>query len=358
MRSFLIVLSGQENLAAQEVEELVGVKAVSSEAVVEFEVQKKEDFLKLLQHGQSFRRILILIDKNKNVDKLDLEKKSFPWLEFISSELSLKVVIENVKGNDNRLILARKVMSKLFRLCEDKLKFTPNIEMKHPQAEIVLCRSGEEYLLGIDLGGKDLNSRSYRVFASQASFKGDLAYYFVRQSGFKPGDKLLVGFAKDGALAIEAGLFSAHSKVSETTELSWAKFPFSKNLEIKAGKSSNVKVAAFDESSQNTIAAKKNIALARLKEIVNFSRYSLDELDVKFSEEEFDRIIFQITTKDEEKLNEIFYQSSYLLKSKGTLLMITRKGLEISTPSKFKLVSEEEVQRGDSYYKLWLLEKR
>lgn len=347
-----------ESLAIQEVKELIGIKAKGQEVTVEFEVKKKEDLLTLIQRGQSFRRILIFIDKNKQVDKLDLKQDKFPWKELISSELSLKVTIENVKGNDNRLELARKVMGKLFNFCETELKFTPNIEMKKPDAETILCRSGEEYLLGIDLSGKDLNSRAYRVFANQASFKGDLSYYLVRKSGFKSGEKLLVGFAKDGSIAVEAALFANKFIVNEVKGLSWIKFPFSKGIENKEEQVSETIIYAFDESIQNTTAAKKNISLAKVKNYLNFSRYSLDELDVKFSEGEFDRIIFQITTKDEDKLNELFYQTSYLLKPKGTLLLITRKGLEISVPSKFKSVGEEEIKRGDSYNKLWLMERK
>ena len=84
----------------------------------------------------------------------------------------------------------------------------------------------------------------------------------------------------------------------------------------------------------------------------------LDEMDVKFSENEFDKIIFQITNKDENKLNEIYYQTKYVLKSGGILLFIGRENWEPSISDTFKLVSEEKIQRGGSVYKTWLLKKK
>ena len=174
--------------------------------------------------------------------------------------------------------------------------------------------------------------------AHQASFKGDLAYYFVRKSGFKPQEKLLVGFCKDGAMAIEAGLFV---KKGDTED---------KNTENK--------IFAFDETQQNVTAARKNAKLAGINEIIEINRCSLDELDVKFTQNEFDGVIFHVTTKDEAKLNELYYQSSYILKKKGSLLLIGRKNWELSISDKFVLKDETEISRGDSITKIWLLKKK
>ena len=72
----------------------------------------------------------------------------------------------------------------------------------------------------------------------------------------------------------------------------------------------------------------------------------------------FDNLIFQITHKDESKLNEIYYQAKYILKSGGTLLIIARENWDPSISDSFKLVSEEKIKRGESVYKIWLLKKK
>ncbi|MFH0701095.1 MAG: hypothetical protein V2A62_01520 [Candidatus Woesearchaeota archaeon] len=358
MKAFVIVNSGLESLAQQEIQELVGAKGKIFPGLVLFEVKKKEELLKLMAFGQSFKRIALLIDQQKEVEKFNLDKSSLEWKEFFTAELSLKITVEQVKGNDNRLVISRQVMGKLFKFIEAKLKFTPKIELKKPDAEIIVVKAGEEFFLGLDLCGKELNARGYRVFPNQASFKGDLGYYFLRKSGFKAGEKLLIGYVKDGTLAIEAALLANKIIVNYNLNFSWYKFMGCKEVELKYEKVDPTLVYGFDESMQNIIAAKKNASIGKVRDLVQLSRYALDELELKYEAGEFDRIIVQITTKDEEKLNEIFYQVTPLLKSGGGLLLITRKGLDLSTPSKFKLVLEEEMQRGESYYKLWRMEKK
>ena len=68
-------------------------------------------------------------------------------------------------------------------------------------------------------------------------------------------------------------------------------------------------------------------------------------------------MIIQVTTKDEERLNEIYYQANYILKKKGTMLLIGRPNWELSVSEKFKLLEESEIKKGESVHKLWLLEK-
>jgi len=358
LKVFITVNSGLEELALQEVQELLGIKGKKDLGLILVEVKQKEDLLKLIIQGQTFKKVVLCIDQQKEIDLFQFEKVSWNWRDFLSPELSLKISVEQVKGNDNRLQIARKVMGKMFAFIETSLRFTPKIELKHPDAEILIVKGEEEYFLGLDLCGKELNSRAYRVFPNQASFKGDLAYYFVRLSEFKKGEKLLVGYVKDGTLAIEAALYTLGMPVSSKDNLSWNRFPGTRDLELNLEKKVAPLVYGFDESQQNITAAKKNAAIAKLREQVQLSRYALDELELKYEEGQFDRAIVQITTKDEEKLNEIFYQVTPLVKSGGSLLLITRKGLEISAPSKFKLKMETELQRGDSFYKLWLLEKK
>lgn len=364
MNAFVIANPGLETLSAQEIQELLKCKSTIYQSLIEFSIKKKEDLLFLFHHGQSFKRLAVSLGRFSEIDKLGLEKLDLIWKDFFYSGISLKVGVENVSGNDNRIEIARKVMGRMFSVLE-KNKISPKIDLKHPDLVILVYSAGTDYFLGIDFSGRELNSRNYRVFASHSSFKGDHAYYFVRKSGFKAGESLLNCYTKDGAIALEAALFANKLNIrslDEARESSFVKWPLFKKAELEkiySGKISKkvTKVFAMDESQQNVIAAKKNSALAGTKEVLEFSKYSLDELDVKFSEKQFDRIICYLTNKDEEKLNEVFYQFSYLLKPKGILLLITRKTFELSVSSKFVLKAEEDFVRGDSCQKIWLMER-
>ncbi len=324
MKCFALVNAGLEKVARQEIEETVKVKSQLSDNVVEFETEDKAHLLSL--KIQSARRLLISLGKTKNID--DFKFGEVGWQDILTKDFSFRVEVEGVKGQENRIEISRAVAGKFFKAVEDE-GIQPKIELKTPQLLLVVYFNQTEYFLGIDSNVEELNSRNYRVFAHQASFKGDLAYYFVRRSCFRPGERLLVGFAKDGTIAIEAARFAGDTRI-----------------------------LSFDESRQNVTAARKNAKLAKVDKLTDIQKYSLDELDVKFSEGEFDRAIFHVTTKDEEKINEIYYQLNYILKHGGTVLFIGRKNWELSISSKFILKEESEICKGESCYKTWLLEKK
>ena len=370
MKCFALVNPGLENITEKEVKEfLPSSKPKHLSLSVEFEVKKNEDLLLLAQHLQSVKRICISLGKYFSLDNLKLA--TFPWLDFFTNETSFKVEVENVSGQDNRFAMAKNVAGHIFSELE-KVKMVPKMEMKKPNILVIVFYTGKEYLIGIYICGRELNSRHYRVFPHPASFKGDLGYYFVRTSGFKLGEQILIGFAKDGVLAIEAALFQHQVPLKQLKEDSWHYFPSLVKLVESSGVNSSevipkvkdlsesenkISIFAFDQSIQNTNASRKNAYLAGVKSHINLQKYSLEDLDVKYDPNQFDRIILQVTSKDEDQLNEIYYQTNYVLKSKGTLLLLGRKGWDFSVSNKFKLLQSGEMVRGNSITAWWLLEK-
>ncbi len=368
MRIFVIVNPGLEKLAQQEIKELVKAKAKISGSVLDFEVKDEKELFYLMEHLQSARRILIAFgDDLENWNQSDF--KDFRFEDYFSADSNFKVEVENIKGQENRFKMAKEVAGKIY-IELAKSKINPKLELKHPEVLVMVYCEDEKYFLGIDLFGQEINPRAYRVFPHSASFKGDLAYFFVRKSGFKPGEKLLVGLAKDGTLGIEAALFANRISFLDKDKIakqnySFFKFPKWKgkdhlgsgSLKLKLLPSAN-KIYAFDTNMQSIVSAKKNAQIAKVKEYLELQKYSLEDLDVKYSEKEFDHLIFQVTSKDEDNLNEIYYQASYVLKPKGTLLLIGRGGWQLTVSEKFKPLKEAEIRRGESSYHYWLMERR
>lgn len=316
MKYYAVVNLGLEEVAKKEIEEKAKIVGITYPNIVEFSSPKID--------LQAARRVLTAINKYKNLEDWKLPAK-FPWSELFGSELTFKIEVEGVKGQENRWKISRKVAEKIFAELKTH-NIAAKIEFKRPNILVIVFFNGNNYFMGIDQNVKELNSRRYRVFPHSASFKGDLAYYFVRVSRFKPKEKLLVGFCKDGAIAIEAHNYA------------------------------KTKIYAFDEATPNVTAAKKNAKIAKAE--VEIYKCVLDDLDVKYREHFFDRIIMHITTKDENKINEIYYQANYLLKPKGTLLLIGRENWEVSVSDKFKLTKKQGISKGDNVYQFLLLEKK
>ncbi len=374
MHCFAIVNPGLEVVAQREIKELVKAKAVISRQALEFSIKGTKELVALCGRGQAFRRLMVLIGKFSSIEELNLSTFAFPWPDYFPPTFSFKIDVEGVKGQENRFELAGQLLKKLFPFFQEK-GFTPTADVRKGTFTLVLYRTGSDmemdnaskaenqYLLGLDCTG-DVDSRAYRVFPHQATFKGDLAYYFIRKSGYKPtpNSKMLIGFVRDGGLAIEAALFANKLPMREVAKMPFHNFPSvaSETLQKEKNKKRKTpsKIISFDPNRQSIIAAQKNGKIAVVAEAVEFHRYTLDELDTRFSTEEFDNIIVHLTKKDEEKINELFYQGNYVLKKGGYLFVIGRGGLELPTPENYQLKEQGEIQRGDSGYRWWLMGKK
>ncbi|HLC52391.1 MAG TPA: methyltransferase domain-containing protein [Candidatus Nanoarchaeia archaeon] len=311
MKYFAVVNDGLEQTAKLEIEEKLEVEAVVNKNVLEFETKKQLSM-------QSIRRLLIAVDKTKELSRLNLG--NFPKNSF-KEGIGFKILVEGVKGQENRFKIAAETAKTIY----DHITTKPKIELKKPDLLVVVFYNGESYFIGIDEKVSELDARPYRVFPHSASFKGDLAYYFVRKSGHKPGEKFLSGFCKDGAIAIEAAKYSME------------------------------KVYAFDQSMPNVTAARKNSKIAKAD--IEVKKYSLEDLELKYGPDFFDTIIFHLTTKDENQINELYYQIDYILKKGGKLLVISRPSLELSFSDKFGLLEESNIQKGGEVHKVWLFQK-
>ena len=271
--------------------------------------------------------------------------------------------MEQVQGQETRFALARRVVGNVFSILE-KQNIVPVVDLKKPTLTIIIIHNGNQYYVGLDVMGRELNQRHYRIFPHSASTKGDLSYYFIRQSGFISGEKSVIGFSKDGTLAIEAALF-AHSQPVQNVKdktYSFYSFPSFKGLEVSSLFTTPLPQApfiyAFDPSRQNYTAALKNAKLAGAFSFIHISKYSLDELDVKFQPAEVSLLLLHATTKDESQLNEMYHQARYVLKPKGHLFIIGRTSWEISIAKEFTLLDSMEIHKGGSGYRWWHLQKK
>jgi 23S rRNA G2445 N2-methylase RlmL len=353
MKVFVLVEKGLEEVAEKELSELAGSAAQKLDSVVSLEVADNKELLKLLLYTHSARRVIVALGQVKALKELDFSSVNLNWGTFFKN-ITFKVEVEGVKGNDNRIAIAKEVAGKIFGKLE-KESLSAKLEMKKPLLRVVVLFNGEEYFVGLDLCSEELSNRAYRVFAHAASFKGDVAYLFVRLVEFSAGKKLLVGYMKDGTIAIEAALFANNLAVHECADLGLKKFGSCEKL---AGTKEKTVVEGIDETRHNVISALKNAQIANAGDFVSFRKITLEDIDVKYEKNSFDCAIFQITTKDEEKLNELYYQIDYVVKARGKVLFITRKNVELSISSKFESVEKRELLRGDSVHILWLLRKK
>ena len=352
MKAILIVNPGLEQISKEEIKEKINTDSTVFEGAVEFSTSA-ENILKFAKQCQSGRRLLIALDQNKDFNSLVISNNI---ADFFWNEVKFKVVVEGVKGQENRIPIAKVISGKIFGKLENE-NIKANLELKSPEVLVVVYFNGVDYFLGIDLIGKELDSREYRVFTSSASFKGDLGYALIQKSRFDINEKSLFGFVKDGTLAVEAALWANKLILLKKAKYSFNQMPSFKDLNEEKVVGKEVKVFSTDSSIGNTNACRRNSSLAGVKDLIIVQKFSLEDWDVKFDENEFDLVVVQITTKDEDKINEIYYQTSYLLKTGGRVMIIGRPNWDLSISDKFKLIESSELIKGGSRHKYWLLER-
>jgi 23S rRNA G2445 N2-methylase RlmL len=352
MDIFTITNQGIEKSAALELNAISATIKQTNTNVIEANLENNQ-LLSYLKSSQAPRRVLAAISKSDDHNKLELN--NFNLGDFFTNDKSFKIEVEGVKGQDNRVAIAKNFATKLFNKLKEK-NINPQLELKNPDFLVIIYYNNNHYYLGIDLIN-EINLREYRVFPHPASFKGDFAFNILINSKFKKEDKLLSAMFKDGVIAIEAAAYANNIEINNIENLN--PFPIFQNKNTQLNNKTNTKtiIYGFDTSNQNLISAKKNASIAGVKELVDLKKYSFDDLDVRFDKDFFDNVIFHITKKDEDQINEIFYQISYILKSGGIFSIITRSTLDLSLSSKFTLLEKIELVRGESTLTQWVSKK-
>lgn len=365
MNLVALVNPGLEQQASREVTELISAKPKSFPGFLRFPVKGKEDLFRLLYHTQALKRLIILI--GEYAEPAEISAHTFPWTDYFFPDCSFTVQIKNVPEDVSSPEIAQQFSTTIRTFLQEKYQLTTRLDFKKPDVVLVGYYYQGTYLFGLDPWGGELSKRSYRLFTHPGVFQGDLAYFFIRTSGFQPGERLLVGFTKDGTLAIEAALYAQQVPVRSTdTMVPFHLFPSFSAEEFKTfvkkgptiSHHQSAIVFAFDDSNHHLISARKNIKLAGVSEGIALSKYDLEELEVKYDHHSFDRLIFHIARREEKHIQEVFYQAGLLLKKTGTLLIISRPGFTYVVPEEWKVQEQTTIAKGQNNYAYTLVKRK
>ena len=336
-----------------------------------FELKEDFNIIDIFQKNQSLTSLNAYLSEFGKIENFSLEseevviliKKLFYGTGL--TDLSFKLEFNGVKGQDARTELARKLYVPLISKFKELLNIELKKDFKKPDIVFQIYFTGEKYLFGLKLNQENFDSRKFRLFSHQASFKGDFAYKILDECDFVKEDKILFLFSKDSTLAIEYVFSTNHFNIRKISNKDYIwKIPHFENIlndfdsESEKEILGHKNVFAFDTASPNIRASKNNAKIAKVLDYINFKNASLEDLDIQYEKDFFDKVYVQMTKKDEANLNEIYHQSYYLIKKGGKLIFITRGTLDLIILDKFKLISEKILDRGDCSYKLSVLEKK
>ncbi len=355
-RCILVVSPGLNFVALQEAVEFGGRVIDPVALVCDF---TEVDFMLYIASARAVTRVLLVLSCAPSVEELVFSFSYDPINSF-----NLEYI--GVSGQSVRDGFSKVILPKVFSYFESMGQEVIITRKKPEAAFFVVMRDavvGTAYYLGLDVCG-DMARRAYRIFAHASSLRGDVAYRVIRELGFESGTKLLVGFAKDGVLPIEAILYASGTPFGRVVPfflelgINEGSAGFTSRAVVGAARSPVVvSVCAFESSIPNIRAMDRNAYIAGVKSKLVVKRCSLDDCDVTFDSDEFDMVLLVVTQKDEDKLNEIYHQTHYVCKAGGVIAFLSRENWELMIPDQFKLIRKVAIERGENKSMLWILKK-
>ena len=384
VRACAITDKGLEKIALLEVEELLGVRGRAEERVVIFNCKSFQDLFKFCYMSQSVERVLLLFSdfKFRDYDELLAKaeaafKKSVlnEWFEKDKSfRVECKRIGEHAFGSQAvEKSLGKKIIFKV----KKEVGFMLRASMESPELTIYVFINNNKAYVGVDLIGRDLSKRQYRVFSAPGMINANLAYAIIRLSNYSPRERLVNVLCKEGVVCIEAALYAsglsinyyskdfAFKKLKPFENKDWDEF--FKKIDSKRKKLSKLNILGLDPLLRNVEAAKKNSKLAGADKIISFSKMSIEWLDTKLDKESVDIIVSRLPCPSKHTseaamktlYKELFYQAEFVMKKGGKLVFLTEHAwlLKKMLPPKFKLVKEDELWAGKQKYEVIIINK-
>lgn len=372
MKGLAITSKGVEETACTEISELTNSECKKEESCVIFEFKKFEDLCLLCYKAQSVDIILYLVGSFEFNDFFDEFKKFIDksnFNEWFGGYKKFKVECIRL-GNHHFRSVDVEAKSAEFILKKSKGKI--KVDIKDYEIIFLVYIINNKAYFGVDFAGFELNKRSYKIFLHPNSLRGTIAYALVRLSGFKKKDIMLDPFSRDGVIPIEAAFYASNfpHNYYKKDKFAFLKLKlgidfekFFKKIDKKTSKP-KAGICSFDHLFKYVDYSKKNAKIAGIDKYIDFSRVELEWLDIKFKKESVDRIVSNPPTSKnfnlEKIYNEFFYQCEYILKSDGTVSLISRMPDFVKKHAErhnFVVSKEKDLWSGEQLLKIIVFKK-
>ncbi|MBN1793075.1 methyltransferase [Candidatus Woesearchaeota archaeon] len=383
IRALAVTDRGVENVLVSEIEEIVGAKALALDSCASFE-SSIDDVLKFTYLTQASDRVMVLLGGFKFEgldDLLEKTKESLKganlseWFPKGYPDCSFKVTCERRGLHD---FGSQGVEPEIGGLIIEAVKrdsgFEPRVDLKDSDVTVFLFINNDLAHVGIDLAGRDLSKRTYRIFSGPGTVNAKIAFAMSRIAGYKKKLKMIDLYARTGIIPIEAALHESGFSVNfHAKDFSFKKLPslkerdwdsFFRKIDSKRS-DEKLDITGFDPLLRNVEASNKNAKLAGIDKLIRFSKMDLEWMDVKLDENTVDLVVSRIPCPSSHQAEatvrkaykELFHQAEYFLKSGGKLCVLGENLslLQEMITKDFKLKDEERLWAGQMEYELVIL---
>ena len=353
---------GCEEYAMFEVNELLKKDAVIRNGYVIVPDCSLRDAALLCYRSQLASRVLVLIAEGTVQEPESIRTQAFldfTYKDFLKEAGCFRVECDrqgehSFQSPDVEMMLGKELEARGMR-----------VELKRPDMVIHCHIRDETYVLGVDLAGRDLGKRDYKVFHTRQSMRGTIMYAALKSAGYTGKETLIDPSCIDGTIAIEAALYASRRSpqrfrrdfafltMPRFKESDWGAF-FAEQDGIAAP---TLRILGFSPLLRSLKMARQNAKLAGVEDVIALTRCELSWLDTKLEKSSVDMFVTVPPSsgkanplKDVEQLqDDLFKQAGYSLKQKGVVLLVAEKRAEFLNAADrhgFTLSDEKKVWMG------------
>ncbi len=342
MNALAITLPGLSDLCSEEIKELTGITGKQTAEGVIFEAELEKIFA-VCYRAQTACRVILIVSEGK------INELSIP-AQYLKGTISINGKTTTKANELSEQIKANKVY-------------------KNADIPFYLHFEDDYCWLGIDLTG-DISKRDYRIFVGRETITGITSFAALKLAGYDGKKTLLDPNCRAGSIVIEAALHALgmpvryYSKDKMPLAKVFKDFDFDKfyKEQDSAIKDKAGWIIAISDQFPSVQAARKNAKIAGVVKAIDFSRTSVDWLDIKFEKESVDCIVTQPVElaktfpleKFRKQASLFFERAKAILKKNGKISLVLRQGAEEykEAAKGFILEHERTIRQGKEEWKI------
>jgi len=265
---------GLEEVAIQEVKELINSNAFfHHKGAISFE-GKEEDIFKLNFLSRSLNRIILLLKEGnfESLEKLYKEIKDIQFGNFIYQTQTFAIRAERFgKRNFTSLDIAKVAGQAVIDSYKEEKGIRLKVNLDNPNIIIRVEVREDKFWIGLDTTGENsLHKRWYRKFSTKAPLKSTIAYGMIRLANLEKNERMIDPFCGSGTIPIEAYLYLNKIVPNQQRDFAFTRFFFldrKKFLEfmreeIKKQEREEVEIYGCDIKESEVEKAIKNAEIA------------------------------------------------------------------------------------------------
>lgn len=208
LQFFATTAIGIEDVAAKEVETLLGVKAQPDVGCILFE-GRMSDVYTLNLKVRTINKIFIQLCRSffENLEELYRVAKNLDYTWIIDAEQSFavrtqRIGMHNFTSMDVSRVVGQAIIDSYASAAGKRLK----VNLDAPDVEFYCIVRDGEFLMGVNTTGESLHKRRYRVYHHPASLKPTIAAAMLKLGGWPIANALLDPMCGGATIPIEAAL--------------------------------------------------------------------------------------------------------------------------------------------------------